>query len=81
MENLLVFIHYNGKWTNDFIYKKFQVTRIQIQKNCSYQRLIKMISQHLKIQNEEKTLEISYQVKEQYPPLQIEDDSSLMFYI
>ena len=57
------------------------MTRIQIQKNYSYQRLIKTVSQRLKIQNEEKTLEISYQVKEQYPPLQIKDDSSLMFYI
>ena len=40
-----------------------------------------MISERLKIQNEENTLQISYQVKEQYPALQIKDDSRLMFYI
>ena len=77
----MVLIHYNGEWIDNFIYKKFQVTGIQNQENYSYQRLIKAISKLLKIQNEEKTLEISYQVKEQYPALQIKDDSRLMFYI
>ena len=64
MDQLLVFIHYNGQWNNAFTYKNFQVTGIQIPNNCTYQNLIKLVSTHLKIENEEKLLQINYQVKE-----------------
>ena len=50
-------------------------------KDCNYQNLIKIISKHLKVQKDEYKLQIAYQVKEQYPTLEIEDDSTLMFYM
>ena len=81
MQQLLVFIHYNGEWTDSFTFQNFQVTGIQIPTDCTYQNLINSISDRLKVQNEENEVQINYQVKQQYPRLAIEDDSSLHFYI
>ena len=56
------------------------MTGIQIAKDWSYQKLMNIISDRLKIQNEEFEMQISYQVKENYPALEIQDDSTLLFY-
>ena len=77
MQQLLVFIHYNGEWTDSFTFQNFQVTGIQIPTDCTYQNLINSISDRLKVQNEENKVQINYQVKQQYSRLAIEDDSSL----
>ena len=77
MQQLLVFIHYNGEWTDSFTFQNFQVTGIQIPTDCTCQNLINSISDRLKVQNEENKVQINYQVKQQYSRLAIEDDSSL----
>ena len=71
----------NRQWTDDFIFKNFKVTGIQMPKDCSYQNLIEIIFERLKVQKDEYKLQIAYQVKEQYLALEIEDGSTLMFYM
>ena len=81
MENLLVFMHYEGQWDDDLQYINFKVTSIQIPKEYIYEKLITAISECLKFEEEKKEIQISYKVKEEYPALKIEDDFSLLFYI
>ena len=81
MGKLLVFVHFDGQWIDDSTYKNFKSTGIQIPNDCTYDKLIAIISERLKFEKEENEIHISYQVKEEYPNLQIEDDSTLQFYI
>ena len=81
MEKLLVFIHFDGRWIDDSTYRNFKSTSIQIPTDCTHDKMITIISERLKFEKEENKVHISYQVKEKYPNLQIEDDSTLQFYI
>ena len=74
-------MHYEGQWDDDLQYRNFKITGIQIPKECSYEKLITTISERLKFEQDEKEIQISFKVKEEYPALKIEDDSNLLFYI
>ncbi|XP_055961512.1 uncharacterized protein LOC130015425 [Mercurialis annua] len=81
MESLLVMIQHNGKWIEANKYEDFEVIGIMIPQDTSYLNLLEIISKELKLNLQEQRIQIKYQVKIQYPPLKITDDSSFKFYM
>ncbi|XP_050211806.1 uncharacterized protein LOC126661964 [Mercurialis annua] len=81
MESLLVMVQHSGQWIEENTYADFQVIGIMIPKDSSYLDLLNQISNELKLKLQEQRIEVKYQVKNQYPPLKITDDSSFKFYM
>ena len=69
MGKLLVFVYFDGQLIDDSTYRNFKSTGIQIPNDCTYDKLIAIISERLKFEKEENEIHISYQVKEEYPNL------------
>ena len=81
MEIIPIFIHHNGKWNKEMEYADFDVTRITIQLNCSFDEMLQIISEQLRIEIDFQQMVIQYKVRKNYPPLKIEDNATLFFYL
>ncbi|XP_050207758.1 uncharacterized protein LOC126657158 [Mercurialis annua] len=81
MESLLVMVQHSGRWVETNRYDEFEVIGLMIPQDSTYLNLLKVISEELKFDLEKQKVEVKYQVKIQYPPLKIIDDSSFKFYL
>ncbi|GER24498.1 adenylosuccinate synthetase [Striga asiatica] len=81
MGTTLIFLHHNGHWIDLQIYTDYDVCGIVVNNDCSFSVLCDIIADKLKINLADKNLIIKYQVKEAYPSVEIETDSSLKFYL
>ena len=52
MEVILVFINHNGNYNKAMNYVDFDVTGITIQPNCSFDEMLKAISDQLRIETD-----------------------------
>ena len=81
MQIVPVFVHHKGKWNDVMDYIDFEVIRITMQINCSFDEVVKILSNQLQIDTELQEMIIQYKVKDAYPPLKIRDDGTLLFYL
>ena len=81
MEVIPVFIHHNGNWNKTMDYINFHMTGIIIQPNCSFDEILKIISDRFRIETNFQQMVIKYKVKKNYPLLKIEDNATLFFYL
>ncbi|XP_050211388.1 uncharacterized protein LOC126661576 [Mercurialis annua] len=81
MENILIFVHYNGEWNQNMEYINFEAMGMLVQQESSYRNFVEILSQQLNINHMSTLLEIKYQVKINYPPMKITDNGSLKFYL
>ncbi|XP_050229141.1 uncharacterized protein LOC126678282 [Mercurialis annua] len=80
MEFVLVMLQNSGQWIENK-YIDFEVVGMMIQQDTTYSKLLESIYNELKLNLQEQKIDIKYQVKVQYPPLKIVDDSSFKFYM
>ncbi|XP_050211913.1 uncharacterized protein LOC126662069 [Mercurialis annua] len=81
MESIPVMIQHKGNWIEANQYADFEVIGVMIPQNSTYLDLLHIIAQEIQVNLEKQNIEIKYQVKIQYPPLKISDDSSFRFYL
>ncbi|XP_050223969.1 uncharacterized protein LOC126673758 [Mercurialis annua] len=81
MESVLVMIQHSGKWVEANRYEEFEVIGVMIPQDLTYLNLVNLISEELRLNLVYQKIEIKYQVKTEYPPLKIIDDSSFKFYL
>ncbi|XP_050217252.1 uncharacterized protein LOC126668077 [Mercurialis annua] len=74
-------IQHKGKWVDTIKYDDFEVIGVLIPQDSSYLDLLQIIAQELQIDQGKHKIEIKYQVKIQYPPIKIIDNSSFKFYL
>ncbi|KAK1369177.1 hypothetical protein POM88_035269 [Heracleum sosnowskyi] len=74
-------VQHGGQWNENEIYVNFKVCGLLIPRNCTYSNLVGMIYNELRLHPESATLKIEYQVRDDYPPFNIVDDSQLLFYL
>ncbi|XP_055961845.1 uncharacterized protein LOC130015536 [Mercurialis annua] len=80
MENIPVFIHYNGEWNQSMDYINFDVTGMVLPDECDYISLLQKLNNQLESNQRATEIEVKYQVKNEYPPLKIQDNVTLFFY-
>ena len=49
MQIMLVFLHHKGRWNEVMDYVDFEVTEITMQTNCSFDEVVKILSDQLQI--------------------------------
>ena len=49
MQIMLVFVHHKGRWNEVMDYVDFEVTGITMQTNCSFNEVVKILSDQLQI--------------------------------
>ena len=81
MEVIPIFIYQNGNWNEAIDYVDSDVTRITIQTNCSFDEMLKILSNQLQIKTNFHKMIIQYKLRENYPPLKIKDNVTLFFYL
>ncbi|XP_050224634.1 uncharacterized protein LOC126674254 [Mercurialis annua] len=81
MENILVFVHYNGRWNQNMEYIDFEPIGIVVNTACDYNNFQEILYKQLQINHMSTLLEIKYQVRSNYPPLKISDNVNLSFYL
>ena len=82
MDSIAIVIQHSGQWDENRInYINFEVCGLLIPNSCTYNNLVGIICEQLKLQPESTVLKIEYQVREGYPTFKIVDDSQLMFYL
>ncbi|XP_050222827.1 uncharacterized protein LOC126672920 [Mercurialis annua] len=81
MESIPVMIQYKGNWIEANQYADFEVIGVMIPQNSTYLDILHIIAQEIQVNLEKQNIEIKYQVKIQYLPLKISDDSSFRFYL
>ncbi|XP_055960976.1 uncharacterized protein LOC126672216 [Mercurialis annua] len=80
MDNIATFVQYNGFWNDKLQYTDFAVKGLIIPRECNISNLQQLLARQLEIDLEETYVQIKYQVKENYPPIIIQDNDSLDFY-
>ncbi|XP_062103307.1 uncharacterized protein LOC133814353 [Humulus lupulus] len=82
MDSIAIVIQHSGQWDeNRRNYINFEVCGLLIPNSCTYNNLVGIICEQLKLQPESTVLKIEYQVREGNPTFKIVDDSQLMFYM
>ncbi|XP_055961863.1 uncharacterized protein LOC126681856 [Mercurialis annua] len=81
MENIMIFVHYNGEWNQNMEYKNFEAMGMLVRKESDYTEFLQILSQQLNMNHMSTCLDIKYQVKSNYPPMKITDNVSLSFYL
>ena len=76
MDSIAIVIQHSGQWdVNRINYINFEVCGLLIPNSCTYNNLVGIICEQLKLQPESTVLKIEYQVREGYPTFKIVDDS------
>lgn len=83
MDVVPAFLYYNGRWNsenNKFI--DYKVEGIIIPKNCSYEELISIVAEKIKLDCVVNAymFDIRFQAKEGHQAMKIEDDDGVRFY-
>ncbi|XP_050234423.1 uncharacterized protein LOC126682721 [Mercurialis annua] len=81
MHSILIFVHYNGEWNQNMEYVNFEPMGILVKEDSDYNSLLEILSKQLNINLMSTSLEIKYQVKNNYPPMKITDNGNLSFYL
>ena len=65
MQIIPVFVHYKKNDVMDYV--DFEVTEITMRTNCSFDEVVKILSNQLQIDTELQKMIIQYKVKDSYP--------------
>ena len=81
METIPILIQSNEKWDDNKNYVDFEPSGELIPRNCKYEELVHTLLLQLRCNPATTQMQLQYQVKDDYPPLKIVDDASLLFYL
>ncbi|KAK6158679.1 hypothetical protein DH2020_005993 [Rehmannia glutinosa] len=70
-----------GEWTENTDYINFEITGILIPMDCTFSTLHEILEQQLQVSRDEERIQIKYKLREYLPPLKIENDFNLKFYL
>ncbi|XP_060211981.1 uncharacterized protein LOC132639559 [Lycium barbarum] len=76
----LYLIQYGGEWDVEHTYKNFCVDGVFLDTQCDFNGMSSEVNKVLKVDSTTTTIEIKYVVKENYPPIKIYDDRTLLMY-
>ncbi|XP_062085757.1 uncharacterized protein LOC133791865 [Humulus lupulus] len=79
MENTTSLVQFGGKWNEKNEYEGYTMTGILIPPNCSLDNLVNLVKQEIK--ETRASIEVYYQVAKGTPPMKIESDNSVLFYL
>ncbi|KAK6162873.1 hypothetical protein DH2020_002714 [Rehmannia glutinosa] len=81
MEKIPVVVYHNGQWEENREYTNFEITGILIPMDCTFSTLKEILEQQIQFRKDVEAMQIKYKLTETLPPLKIENDYNLKFYL
>ncbi|KAK6152938.1 hypothetical protein DH2020_012577 [Rehmannia glutinosa] len=81
MEKIPVVVYHNGQWGENREYRNFEITGILIPMDCTFSTLKEILEQQIQYRKDVEAMQIRYKLTETLPPLKIESDYNLKFYM
>ncbi|KAK6123079.1 hypothetical protein DH2020_043182 [Rehmannia glutinosa] len=81
MEQIPTVVYHNGQWGENGEYRNFEITGILIPMDNTFNTLREILEQQIQYKKDVEAMHIRYKLTETLPPLKIESDYNLKFYL
>ena len=81
MDEVCVFVNFNGQWDGTLRYVGGEMKGILVPETATYAGLIELVRSVIRISHLDKTIVMRYVVEPRMPPVRIQCDADVKFYI
>ncbi|XP_050229196.1 uncharacterized protein LOC126678336 [Mercurialis annua] len=74
-------MQHNRQWNEEGRFIDFQITGLLLEMDCTFKDFYEIVYQRLLLQDSAVQLDIKFLIRDNYPPMKIEDEGSLRFYL
>ena len=81
MSSLTIFAHYDGQWNSKNEYVDFMMVRLLVPIDCNLVIIKHLMANALEISMPPSDITLQYQVDPSLPPMKLDNDSAMKFYV